>query len=380
MSEHAKLSPSGAGIWGFCSGTRAASSRFSDQETEANRIGTAAHEVGALCLEHGLEPELFIGQAMSNGIVVDREMVDCVQIYVDNVRSASMDKRDVLIERRTYMPQIHQSVWGTLDAAYLDYDANRIYLWDYKHGHRHVKAEANLQMICYALGLINHYNITHDIEFVFRIVQPRSYSGNGPVESWVVRSSDLVPYIEQLRVKAHEALEGTPTLTTGSHCRYCPAIGVCSAARQASYNIMDFVNEAYALDEMDDADVGLEYELMERAIKVMQARRDALSDELTFRVENGSNSTGYSLVSKAGKWEWLDDDDALWVASEFGVDAKVESVRTVAQVRSELSAAKRKEFDELRSFYAQQKTGKAKLTPTSETVAAKVFGGNKHVV
>jgi len=378
VSEHAILPPSSAGMWGHCSGSRAASSRFSDEETEANRLGTAAHELAELCLraDFDVHPSMFLGQQMSNGIVVDQEMVNCAEIYVDDVKSVATQHR--IVEQRVYMPQIHEQNWGTVDCAAYVPAENRVYLWDYKHGHRQVKAYESFQHINYSLGLINHWNIAHEVEFVFRVVQPRCYSSNGPIDEWRVRSSQLVPFYEQLKRQAHEALGPSPTLTTGLHCRDCPAVGVCSAARDMAYNAMDYVGREYELDVMSDNDVGFEFELLTRALQVIKKRHDALADDVRHRIENGSVSTGYSLESKVGSWKWRDgDDDVIKWAKDFGVDAEVKSTKTVAQVRAELPAAQRKEFDVMRPVIAKQSLGTVKLVPTADSLSARVFGGKR---
>jgi hypothetical protein len=335
-------------------------------------IGTAAHEMIEMCLRTEHPAEATMDLTASNGIQVDQEMVDAISLYLEDVRAHPMC--EVLIEWPVSVPQIHPSLSGTLDAARYDRSRNRVIIWDYKHGRRFVPAEWNFQLICYSLGLINHFRIEHDVEFEFRIVQPRCFDGDGPIRSWVTSTSELMPIYEQLRVKAHEALNGTPTLTTGDHCRYCPAVGVCSAARTASYNILEFVDQAFSVDEMSDAEVGYEYDILDRALKIIKSRRDALADDVRHRVESGSAATGYGIGRGRGKWVWRDEEAALGLAKMFGVDAETRSVKTFAQVRDSLPAAQRRQLEDLKNFYAEHREGAVKLVPHKDTLAAKVFG------
>ena len=93
MSEHAPLlPPSSAGQWGNCSGSAIAQASVPNVETEANRIGTATHWVGESTLavwkvdrSGKLLCSDFIGKAAPNGVVIDRDMAEGAQVYVDDV-------------------------------------------------------------------------------------------------------------------------------------------------------------------------------------------------------------------------------------------------------------------------------------------------------
>jgi hypothetical protein len=324
----------------------------------------------------GAEPSMFLGLTAPNEVVVDQEMVDCALVAFENIQSVNADM--FAVEQRVEMPQIHPNNRGTLDAAKYVFAENRIYLWDYKHGRKDVTPWRNLQLIDYALGLINLWNVQTNVEFVFRIVQPRVYSSSGPVKEWRATRDELIPFFTQLKTKADEAMSGKGVMSTGGWCQYCPAVGVCAAARKADQNAIDYVDAAYEIDEMNDEDLGYEFELIERALKVMKKRRDALADEVEYRVSQGSKKTGYAMESKKGRWIWRgSDDEVVALAAQFGVDAEVKSTRTVAQVRDAMPAAIRRNFDVVREVYAKRAPDSTKLVSQRDSLTSRVFGGNK---
>ena len=128
MSEHAPLPASGAPIWGNCSGHILARADYPDFETEDTRRGTAGHWVAAVVLQSYtatdgrplLNCAKLVGQTAPNGYVIDDEVADGAQVYVDDVLQVCQQTgglRSLLIEHRVFMPEIHQHNWGTLDTA-----------------------------------------------------------------------------------------------------------------------------------------------------------------------------------------------------------------------------------------------------------------------
>ena len=88
--KHAKLSASGSHRWLVCPGSVLLEADFpEDVVSEFAEYGTAGHELAQLCLEKSRPATLFEGQYLNKsknfpeGFLVDGEMADAVQTYLD---------------------------------------------------------------------------------------------------------------------------------------------------------------------------------------------------------------------------------------------------------------------------------------------------------
>lgn len=379
MSEHAVLAPSSASIWGHCSGYPLASKRFPDISGPEAEIGTAVHWVISETLSSSGSVEQLLGNIAPNGIRITEDMIEGAQVMVEDVRRITPNRQLMLIEHRVKMPAIHEQNWGTLDAAVWLKGIGRLYIWDYKNGHRENSAKENLQLINYVAGLIEELQIDalaeQHINVHMRIVQPFSYKSDGPLDEWVVKMSELRPFFNQLHGQAHEALGPNPTLTPGIWCRDCPAVGVCSAVKKASYSIIDYVKQPYTLDEMNSPDLATERKILQVGENLVTARLDAIEDELHHRIKSGSGSeSGLALQSKPGNLNWtVEKTTAVSFAKQFGVDiSKTDAltpVQTIAKVPKKIKTV----FLEALKTVTRRSPGELKLIDANETVGVLAF-------
>jgi hypothetical protein len=285
--------------------------------------------------------------------------------------------QSIMIEHRVHMPQIHPDNWGTLDACIWFAEGGVLYVWDYKHGHRETRAESNWQLIDYTAGLVNELGINgladQHTQVRIRIVQPFCYSAPNDIDEWSVMLSDLRPYFNQLHAKAHEAMTA-PTMTSGKHCRDCPAVGTCAVSRKGRYAYIDYVNEPYEMDVMDDASLAVERGILQDGLAAAKARLEAIDDELAHRIGNGSTGSGLSLETKPGRLKWLVPiPQAIALAAQFGVDASVPAVLTPTQTRDKLPAALRPAFKVATENMTGKPAGSLKLINAGDTIAARAF-------
>lgn len=384
MSDHAILAPSSAPVWGHCSGSITAAQAAPSPETEQTRNGTATHWVAAVCLTNWKngephDPRAYIGTVCpENGVVIDATMAEGAAVYVDDVVSTLSQvqggREALVVELLVHMPSVHEQNWGTLDAAAVL--PGLIYIWDYKHGHAKVEAFENLQLVDYLEGLRERHGINgHEDQYVkvsARVVQPFAYDPRGPVSEWGLMLSDLRGYVNQLRHKAQEAMAG-PTLTSGKHCRYCPARGRCPALRAAVYNLIDLADSPLALDTMSGADLATEREILQQGQTVLKARLEAIEDDLTHRVKNGDGSCGLSLESVQGRISWaVEPSQAIAAAGLLGIDISRPHCDTPTQARAKVPAEMRGAFDEAIKPLTKRSRS-LKLVDSSDTLAARVF-------
>lgn len=387
MSEHAPLAPSFAPVWAYCSGAVLASLSAPNNETQQTREGTAAHWVGAECLIAWRDAEGgcpstsdWIGEKAPNGVIIDEKMAEGASVLVTDVLAVAQEHgalASIMIEHRVHMPQIHADNWGTLDVCIWFVAGGILYVWDYKHGHRECRAEGNWQMIDYVAGLVNEFQIDgHDdqhITVVMRIVQPFCYTGIADVDEWRVQLSELRPHFNHLHAQAHAATTA-PTMTSGKHCRDCPAVGTCSISRKGRYAYIDYVNEPYEMDVMDDRSLAVERGILQDGLAAAKARLEAIEDELAHRIGNGKVGSNLALESKPGRLKWtVPTAQAIALAGQFGIDNSIQGVLTPTQTTEKVPAATRPAFKQVLSTMATRPAGSLKLTNASNTIAARAF-------
>lgn len=383
MSEHAPLAPSSAEQWGHCSGSVLAQSVRPEPETQQTREGTATHWVASEALTAGTLCVDAVGKKAPNGVVIDRTMAAGAQVYVDDV-AAVCEKFNaysrLLVEHRVYMPRVHPDNWGTLDAGLYLPERRVLFLWDAKFGHRQCRAKGNLQLIDYALGLVQQFEIDgleeQGVTVVFRIVQPFCYRSGGPVDEWVVKLSDLRGYWNQLQAKAHEAYS-KPTLSTGLWCRDCSAVADCSAARQAAYNLIDLANELYVMEAMTSDDLAVERRILSNGLAAAKARLDAIEDVLTHRIQSGESGGGLTLQTGQGRLEWAcPPEQAVALVAQFGIDASKPGALTPTQVKAAAPAAIKPMLEQVLKQYTRRPAGALSLVDADESRTARAFKRN----
>ena len=388
MSEHAPLAPSFAPVWGHCSGAVMAAMRHPNVETQENRTGTAAHWVVSEVLltfkgqrDGGkLLAGDYVGDTAPNDVVIDDAMAEGAQVMIDEVLQVVQKHgamQSLLVEFRVHAPHIHEQNWGTLDVSLYLPDRKVLFLWDYKHGHRENSAEGNLQLINYAEGLRVTYQIDgvldQQLTVVMRIVQPFCYRANGPVDEWVCKLADLRGYANQLHAKANEAFTN-PTLTSGKHCRDCPAVGRCAASRKAAYNLIDVANRPYGMDDMTAAQLATERLILLDGLAAAKKRLEAIEANITYRLENGEPDTGLTLEATYGRLAFtIPDKQAAALAQQFGFSIEKYAIKTPTQAKQAAPKGVKDQYAAaIKNFTKRPPTG-FKLVPAQDSRTARAF-------
>ena len=360
VEVHAPLAPSSAPQWANCSGSVMANAHVPDSEAPRTRAGTASHWVCSEGLGHFKKNGLgscvandWLGAVAPNGVVLDEEMVEGAQIFMDNA-SEIIERHDclqhIMVEQAVRMPHIHAQNYGTLDLAVplLNFDvANRvtsgkIYLLDYKFGHRECKAFGNYQLIDYLEGLVAMFNIDTTaeqfIEVEFQIVQPFCYQASDKISVWKESIANLRSYVNQMIAKAQEVFTN-PSFSSGPWCRDCKAIHRCQTAEKGNYSLIDYVNDPCVILNMNGSDLATERAILEQGITVAKARMEALEEELKFRLGKGeAKESGLMLQSAYGNLGWdIPPAQAIALASMFKVDASKADILTPTQTIAKAS-------------------------------------------
>lgn len=345
MSGHAILAPSSAPVWGHCSGSVPASVGRIETPNERTIQGTAAHWVMEQCAKNWrssqVETDLFcadwIGKVDPDGTVITEEIAEGAQFILDDLLMMARQfggYRYLLIEQRVHMTQIHPTLnWGTLDLSLYNPDRKVLVLSDLKFGQSLVRAKGNLQMIDYVEGLYEAFAIPLDTEVHIRVIQPFAYAPWGPVDVWVCKLADLVPYFVQLRNKAHES-QTDPKLTAGEHCRYCPANVDCSAAREYLYLWGTIADMPYQFDRMSPDDQAREIDILKNVERLAKSRREALEDILREEIKRGVTCGAKTLEAVKGRLNWNEGQEKAAIAAFAQLKVDIRSQRAVTATQA----------------------------------------------
>lgn len=371
MADHAGLMPSSAHRWGGvtpCPGSVAMEAAVPEEETEESREGTAAHWAAQMQLLTGVPMDL--GEVAPNGFVLDRDMLDGAQLYVEyvwRVLGARRPPRNV--EKRTEPGAIHGECWGTPDADELI--DNTLHVFDYKYGHRFVEVFENEQLTCYTADRLAHLDgladqLTH---VTFHIVQPRCFHRDGTIRTWGARVSDLRAVVNRLRGCASDALrEAAPTLATPANCRDCRARTRCDAAQAAGLDSVAVAGTSVPFD-LDNAQASRYLTLVKNARRQLEAMETGLEEQLIKAMLRGQYAPGWMLSSSTPREVWKAKPEEVVALGKMLGKNLAAPMQPIS-----VSAARKLGIDEtVISEYALRPKGAIKLAPMDFATTRKVF-------
>jgi|TARA_R110000824_G_scaffold67928_7_gene175970 hypothetical protein len=308
LYAHSPLGASGASRWMKCAASYRLSEGAEDSGSEHAKLGTAAHSLGEACLNSKQEAWTFIGQDM-DGCPVDKNMADAVQVYLDALAEAhpDRDQNNFFVERKFHCPTIHPLFYGTSDATYLDEDNKHLHVWDYKHGAGIVvEAEENPQLMYYACGVLEEFELWEDItDVTIYVAQPRGFHWKGPVRSWHTTADSLASWLEDELSPSMDWAVTSDHIESGEHCRFCPArMGVCPQLKadmtELEELIMAVASDDGAMEKWSNEDLARFLDLHEMSKIVHKA-----AGEMAFgKLQSGKEIPGWKLVPARANREW----------------------------------------------------------------------------
>ncbi|KKL73284.1 hypothetical protein LCGC14_2076480, partial [marine sediment metagenome] len=273
-SQHSPLGGSGAHRWMPCPGSVALSYGVEDEESEYATVGLQAHALAEWCLRGGRDA----WELVRDDSVVDREMADAVQVYLNAVRNAhpartpKQDRAIALwgkklftefahgskglswVELGFYCPSIHEYFWGKADFVYW-HKSSELHVWDYKHGAGIVvEVVQNPQLMYYGCGALESLNLWDKVDrVVLHVAQPRGFHFDGPIRSWAVSTEDLRKWMNETLAPAMDRALASRETASGEHCRFCPARSRACPQILEDFDEMEALMSAMKLDKKDAA-------------------------------------------------------------------------------------------------------------------------------
>lgn len=270
-------------------------------DTTSRDEGNAAHWLAQ-------QPDIiqWADRKAPNGVYITEEMIEHVAYYLDQVRTRPTERRHVEYDM-TWKVWPHDLSIGCrpdlISDDLRDYN-RRIYIDDFKYGHRVVEPEMNWTLIAHACAWISDKVVPPDTYFEFRIHQPRAYHPSGErSRPWIIDAAHLT----KLRSQLTEALTNNAnTLTTGPYCYRCPALTNCPAARNLSMELADLVEQPIP-DYMTYDEMSLMFDRLERTEETFKQYKHAMQERMIDALMRGNSILNRRMVPTEGALDWQDD-------------------------------------------------------------------------
>ena len=352
-TKHAKLGASSSERWINCPASVRMCENLPNTSSVFAAEGTAAHELSEKCLVMKSRAIHFLGKNI-NGFIVDEDMAQNVQNYVDYVLSVN---GSLLIEQKVDFSRWVHEGFGTSDAIVIDEQNNTLHVIDLKYGKGvAVYAQDNTQAQLYALGAYDLFAHIYDIDFIkMHIHQPRINN----ITSWEITVDELLEFGDEVKKRADATLdENAPFNPTEKGCMWCAAKPTCSALAQKTFEVVtaDFeITAEPTLLPVDNltpeqiAQILPNLPLIESWIKSVK--------EHAYDLANVNQLQGYKLVSGRNSRKWNADDDAIKSAlTALGVNPIKQELISVAQAEKLINKENKSSFSNLYATLAGSAT------------------------
>ena len=221
------IRPSGWHLWANCPGSLAMRPAEEPPVGDAAHEGTVAHYIAARALKGFNErPQDFIGTEILvaklgdetaaiptvkfNGVgevlyrcTVTPYMAECVEKYIEYISSFQNGLSISYVEQSLPLKWLagEDGAEGTPDSVV--FDGRHLHVFDLKYGREKIKAEGNLQLVCYAMSAFKtHIKTPNDIPISMHICQPQI----NHFEEWTIPIQELIERVRSAYVHATTAL------------------------------------------------------------------------------------------------------------------------------------------------------------------------------
>ncbi|UAY70706.1 DUF2800 domain-containing protein [Bacillus paralicheniformis] len=368
--SHALLSASGSKRWLTCTPSARLEEQFEEETSAYAEEGTLAHEISEVLLEYHTGQiakatrTRRLNKLKKNDLYSDA-MLEYVTNYADiviekfNELAAEKGEATILLEQRLDYSKWVPEGFGTGDALIIADGV--IEVIDLKYGKGvPVEAEENTQMMLYALGAINQFEMLYDIEQIrVSIVQPRLDS----VSSYELSIEELMTWADEyVKQRAEMAWKGKGAFKAGEHCRFCRAKATCAARAEKNLEMAKYdFQKPELLSKEDLGQILLEAEELKRWAKDVQDYALAQAEH------HGEKIPGWKLVEGRSNRKYADRETVrnTLLAEGFEPD-QILTPREVLGVSALEKSIGKKAFNEILQDLIIKPAGKPTLVPESD--------------
>lgn len=356
-----------ANQWMSCKASYRLQQKFpalSGEVSQSRLEGRACHEYAQNLLMTGEEIT-----TSKDGVILTDEMKEFSQFYIDEV-SETLCNATLHVEQQIDLGFLWTG-WYCIPDLFAVID-DVLYVYDAKFGHRPVPAVMNWQLIIEAIGIVETLP-TKPKSIMMTVVQPRSFTGDGPVSTWEITPEKLTELRREL-VSAMVELVGTSAKAVpGLQCRDCSGRYTCDVLQRNALAGSDYIANM-GFTELSGHNLGVEMVMLQRAQEMIQHRLTGLEEQALHELKSGNPVAFFSVESTKGRKRWrsdIDTDKVLFLGDTMGIDLrKKQTVDTPAQ------AKKRGLPDDLIAKFTETPVTGVKLVRHSSEDVKKIFQNN----
>lgn len=321
---HAKLSASGASRWATCPGSVQMEDGIPDKESVYAQEGTLAHEMSELKLKHYLDPKGFGKRKLNAAIkklkeneLYQAEMESYTDTYVDFIKEKALSFPSnpyIEIEKRVDFSRWVDGGFGTCDCVLIH--GSTLSIIDLKYGKGvPVSSEQNEQLILYALGAYDAFNLIYNIDKIeLNIVQPRINN----FSTWEISLTELLLWGDYFKVQAEKALGGNGELVPSAKaCKFCKARDICTARAENNLSL-----ESEIKLKPNEIPKDKLYEYISRGEDIAKWVADLKAYALDMCLK-GEDVKGLKAVAGRTSRSWTNQDEAINKLIEGGIDEAI---------------------------------------------------------
>ena len=355
---HAILSASSSHRWLNCPPSARLCETYEDKGSDYAAEGTDAHSLCEYKLRIALGMEAT--DPTEHLTWYNEEMLDCANGYasyiLELVEAAKETCADpvVLIEQRVDFSRWVEQGFGTSDAIIIS--DGTLHVVDYKHGLGVlVEADNNPQMMCYALGALELFDVIYDIDTVaMTVYQPRRQN----VSTFEMPNHDLYRWADEvLKPTAELAFAGDGNFLCGEWCGFCKAKHECRARAEANLMLAQYDFKLPPLLEDTEIEV-----ILSRADQLVSWVNDIKEYALQQAI-SGKEWTGFKLVEGRSNRRYTDEAAVTQTVTDAGFDPYEKKLLGITAMQKLLGKSR---FDELLTAYIEKPQGKPTLVPDSD--------------
>jgi hypothetical protein len=326
MAKHSKLSASSSDRWLKCHGSLFLDANAVIKENSvAADIGTMIHLISEDCILHKSGSDKHLGKSFpvgDNSYEFTKEHSTLADFYIDYVLSVIGNKGNKLpfvLEKRLNYDKWAFGGFGTADCIVHDKVNKIVHIIDLKTGRIEVNAKHNSQLMLYALGARDEYNINNDYSYNLTIVQPRL----NKIDTHTISTDELLEFGEYVLKQSDDITSGSKKRVMGEHCKFCPNNPTCPELNKQVLGMFD------AMPDQNIENMIKVYNIAD----VIKTYLDKVETYLYEKALSGMELDGLKLVSSRTKRAWADNAEQRLI-EVLGESAYINKLISITDAKS----------------------------------------------